>query len=42
MRNTMTSAGWNREVVEGPEAIVRLAAADVEFPLSDLYERVGE
>ena len=35
-------AGWNREVVEGPDAVVRLAAVDVEFPLTELYERVGE
>ncbi len=35
-------AGWNREVVEGLDAIVRLAAVDVEFPLAELYERVGE
>ena len=35
-------AGWNREVVEGPDAVVRLAAVDVEFPLAELYERVGE
>ncbi len=33
--------GWNREVVEGAGAVVRLAAAEVEFPLSELYERVG-
>ncbi len=35
-------AGWNREVVEGLDAVVRLAAVDVEFPLAELYERVGE
>ena len=34
--------GWTREVVEGADAIVRLSAVDVEFPLSELYERVGE
>ena len=34
--------GWSREVVEGADAVVRLAAAEVEFPLSELYERVGE
>ena len=33
--------GWNRELVEGPDAVVRLAAVEVEFPLSELYERVG-
>ena len=35
-------AGWNREIVEGPDGIVNLAAVDVEFPLAELYERVGE
>ena len=34
--------GWSREVVEGADAVVRLVAVDVEFPLSELYERVGE
>jgi Uma2 family endonuclease len=33
--------GWNREVIAGPDAIVKLAAVDVEFPLAELYERVG-
>ena len=33
--------GWSRELVEGADAIVRLAAVDVEFPLGELYERVG-
>lgn len=34
--------GWSREVVEGADAVVRLVAAELEFPLSELYERVGE
>ena len=34
--------GWNREVVEGPGAMVKLAAVGVEFSLEELYDRVGE
>ncbi len=35
-------AGWNREVIAGPDAIVKLPSVDVEFLIAELYARVGE